>query len=167
MLVLNNGELDEDTVAQFLKDYCYASSCSTSGFKDQAFLQTSALFTSTSTPRRARGHPHPLIISLLYRCILILPSFEWFVNCSIKLACPSCLNDKAFSNVCQLGSFDSIPTLLHWYSRLMQGSCVNLAMVKDGCSMIFVKEKIPMSKPRTSGSSVDAHLVELCVFLNS
>ena len=67
----------------------------------------------------------------------------------------------------QLGSFDSILTLLHWYSRLMQGSCVNLAMVRGGCSVIFVKDKKPMSKPRTSGSTVDVHLVELCVFLNS
>ena len=38
---------------------------------------------------------------------------------------------------------------------------INLEMAKGGCFVIFVKK--PMSKPRTNGSTVNAHLVELLV----
>lgn len=40
---------------------------------------------------------------------------------------------------------------------------MNLAKVKDGWSVIFVRDKRPMSKLKTTAFIVDAHLVELLV----
>lgn len=46
-------------------------------------------------------------------------------------------------------------------NKLMQELYVNLAMVKDGCYAIFVKDKRRMWKQKTIGSTGVVHLAEL------
>lgn len=49
---------------------------------------------------------------------------------------------------------------VEFYRRLMWGYYVNPAMAEDGCSVIFVKDKKPMSKLEIIAFIVAVQLVE-------